>query len=425
MSMKDFLKKPAPAPAPDDITTEFVFDKYAVSKEIMKAAKGKKLLAPEEVTMRNVETLNHWLEVWGLNMMLNAPMIMKDYGVTEHVRRPTKAAGVESANLLQDVARPDLCILAGSGPSLDDYLPLMKSWPGIIICAATNVLSFLAHGITPHYVLAVDANPELRVYLENAAAAPGAENISLILPITADPETASCWPHRRYWYLDFIQGGNDLNNPWNSFQCMIYPFVGGYLVQAGSVVNCAFMLPILWGRAGLFDVKKVFLFGVECGFPREYTHGRVRRWKWDTIHREWDCYDPRPVDSVRSSPLAESASGIPTEAAQLGYKRSLATIWYTMHYRGEDQGPDEKVFTREFSEEDRKPGMFHLYSCSHGILEDTIPHLDGKRVLSGYADDVTPYTRADVDRLYTNYIKHIAPREGQGEDLASEEETVK
>ena len=41
-------------------------------------------------------------------------------------------------------------------------------------------------------------------------------------------------------------------------------------------------------------------------------------------------------------------------------------------------------------------------------------------MLSGYADDVVPYTRADVDRLYTNYIKHIAPKEGQGEDTFQE-----
>jgi hypothetical protein len=358
-------------------------------------------------------------------MMYNVPTLMADFGVDVHNKVATKMANTSQAAPGRPVVRPDLCIIAGSGPSLDDYLPLMRDWPGIIICAATNVLSFLAHGIVPHYILAVDANPELQIYLENAAQVPGSQSINLLLPITCDPETALAWPHKRFWHLDFIQGGADLNNPFNSFQCLLFPYVSSYLVQAGSVVNCAFMVPIILGRTGVVDIKKVFLFGVECGFPKQYSFGRTRRWKWDEQHHEWDCFEPRSVESVRSSPLATSANGTPTEGAQLGYKRSLLTIWWAMHYRGEDvkvEDGAEKTFTRDFSREDRVPGMFHLYSCSHGILEDSLPHLDGAEVLKDLGANAPLYDRAYVDAEYKRYITDIAPREGQGDEEPEEKE---
>lgn len=426
MSMRDFLHDDPPLSSkPPDLTNEFTFDKFAVSREILKA-RGGKYLAPAEVVERNISTLNHWLELWGYNMTLNVPTIMKDFGVSLHTRKATKQASTAAA-APHAVARPDLCIIAGSGPSLEDYLPLMRSWPGIIICAATNVAALLAHGVQPHYVLAVDANPELQLHLENISDAPSANTINLLLPITADPETALAWPHGRFWHLDFIQGGADLNNPFNSFQCLLFPYIDFYLTQAGSVTNCAFMLPIVWGKAGLLDIRKVFLFGVECGFPRQYPYGRVRRWKWDNQHAEWDVHEPRSVESVRSSPLVTSANGTPTEAAQLGYKRSLLTIWWAMHYRGDDEHVvDGKpvVFTRDFTAADRKPGMFHLYSCSHGVLEDTLPYVDGKQVLADLGESAPMYDRAFVNAAYKRYIKEIAPLEGQGDMEKDEEEAA-
>ena len=393
-------------PSQDPIQTSFIFDKYSVSKEIMSAPEGTSYAAPESVVMRNVDTLNHWLEVWGLNMIANAPMIMADYGFSIHTKKPSKLAGTENAFPSYPPARPDLAIIVGSGPSLDDYLPLMRSWPGFVIASATNATALMAHGVVPHYVLAVDASPELAIYLENIAQTPGASSINLLLPITVDPEAASAWPYRRFWHLDFIQAGKGLNNPFNSFQCLLFPFVQHYVVQAGNVVNCASMLPMLWGSVGLFDIKKVFLFGVDGG-PLG-NRSRVRRYKYDPTDFTFSVFDPPSISAMRSSPEKMSANGILTEEGQLGYKRSLLTVWWATFYR--DGVGDANSASR-------RPGMYHLYSCSKGILEDSLPHVDGKKVLATNGECARLYNRAFVDSSYKRYMNDIAPQEGQQDAL--------
>lgn len=407
-------------PSTPDLENEFIFDKYLISKEIMKPGAGHTLEAPENVVQRNVNTLNHWIEIWGFNMFLNAPLIAKDYAVDMHRRQALKNAGVEMAECT--AARKDLCIIVGSGPSLERHLDDLRRWPGIIICAPTNALALLAHGVVPHYMLAVDSNPEIGLYTENIAQVPGAQAINLLLPTTADPETAAKWPFRRFWYMDFLQGGNGLNNPFNSFQCAIFPLISYYLTQAGSVVNCAIMLPMTWGDMGLADIKKVFLFGVDCGYPQGKS--RVARYKYYSDRGEFDRHEAPPVAGVRSSPEVMSANGILTEDSQLGYKRSLLTVWWSFFYRAIEKvyvEGKENQRTYDCDAATRRPGMFHLYSCSEGILEDTLPHVDGLEVLRTSGACAPTYDRKYVDERYLNYLQNIAPLEGQGEQKPEEQ----
>lgn len=410
------------SPVHPDLSTEFVFDRWAISKELMKTEDGTKFAAPDSVVSRNIHTLHHWLEIWGYNMSLNAPLIMEDFGVDLHTRQATKLAGTEHASA--QVLRPDLALIAGSGPSLEEYLPLMKNWPGYIICAPTNMVAFLAHGVVPHFCMAVDSSPVLGMHLKNAAEVPGASACKLLLPITADPEMARAWPFSRHWHLDFIQGGRGLNNPFNAFQVNIYPYVSFWLVQAGNVVNSAVMLPLTWGAQGTADIRKVFLFGVDCGFPGDPPQARISYYRYDATHKEFDVHPAASVEYSRSSPLVRSANGTLTEESQLGYKRSLLSVWQATFYRGEERvrGADDKEVVKilDYFPATRKPGMYHLYSCSKGVLEDTLPHEDGREVIESAGACARAYDRTEVNDRFRKYLKEIAPAENQADESGTE-----
>lgn len=409
-------------PARPDLSTEFVFDRWAIAKELMKTEAGTSFSAPDSVVSRNVHTLHHWLEIWGYNMSLNAPEIMKDFAVDIHSRQATKQAGTEHASA--QVLRPDLAIVAGSGPSLEEYLPLMRSWPGYIICAPTNMMAFLAHGVVPHFCMAVDSSPVLAMHLSQAAEVPGAEKCKLLVPITADPEMVRAWPFARHWHLDFIQGGKGLNNPFNAFQVNIYPYVSFWLVQAGNVVNSAAMLPLTWGAQGTTDIRKLFLFGVDCGFPGDPPVARIGYYKYDKEEKTFSRHAPASVDYSRNSPLVKSYNGTLTEESQLGYKRSLLSVWQATFYRGEERvrnaDDSETIKIIDYTEGNRRPGMYHLYSCSKGVLEDSLPHEDGEQVLRSFGACARPYDRTEVNDRFRKYLRDIAPGENQADESGVE-----
>jgi hypothetical protein len=52
------------------------------------------------------------------------------------------------------------CLIIGSGPSLDDALPVIEKWEGGIICSPSHASSLVKWGRPPDYVLALDYRSE-------------------------------------------------------------------------------------------------------------------------------------------------------------------------------------------------------------------------------------------------------------------------
>jgi hypothetical protein len=357
---------------------------------------------PPEILARNRETLNHWVKEWLMQSSLLAPLILEDYKVDPVTGQSYTDRNVDAATC--DAERKDVAIIVAPGPSLEKHLKKMRDWKGIIIAPPTALAALVANDIIPHYCVAVDANAAVGEILSEAPYA--SFGIKLLIPPTCDWRTAKAFDGARYWFKSLILARNGLNHPFNLYMTLFYPWIENWVYQAGCVTNAEFLLTTLLNAHGNHDIKKVFLFGADFGYPENLS--RIQSYKYSKKQDGSSFWQIMPRDSVEwrtaRVPRAKAANGCPTDVAMLGYKRSLMSIWQMQGcspFKVEPGNPDSEIRNRPC-----------LYSASEGILFE-LPRVDGEEVLESQGDAVGLYSDEDIDRTFKDYLRTTGKAEGQ------------
>lgn len=360
---------------------------------------------PNEILARNRETLNHWASIWLAQSSMLAPFVLDDFGVNRVSGEMTKDANVDVVTC--DAERKDTAVICAAGPSLEKYLGALKDYKGIILAAPTVLSTLSANGIKPHYCVAVDANSAIGEILSEAPYTK--MGVKLLIPPTTDWKSANAFEGSRYWFKSLILARNGLNHPFNLYMTLFYPWIQNWTFQAGCVTNTMFLLTTLLNARGNHDIRKVFLFGADFGYPEGLS--RIISYKFvkpeDTADGK-SRWLPQPRDSVewraKRIEQARAANGMLTDIGMLGYKRSLYSIWQM-------QGCSPFLVEPGNS----KSAIRHrpcLYSCSEGILFE-LPHCDGFEVLKTSGDCVSLYTDRDINRTFKDYMRTSGKAEGQ------------
>lgn len=357
---------------------------------------------PEEILTRNRETLNHWAPEWLRQSSLLAPLILADFGVDLVSGEMAKDANVDQATCSAE--RKDSAIIVATGPSLEKYLPALRSWKGIILAAPTALSTLLANGITPHYCVAVDANNFIGELLSEAPYRDW--GVKLLIPPTTDFKTAHAFEGARYWFKSLILARNGLNHPFNLYMTLFYPWIMNWVYQAGCVTNAIFLLTTLLNARGNHDIRKVFLFGADFGYPEGLS--RIVSYKYSETVGGERVWVPQPRDSLewrtKKVPLSKASNGVLTDVGMLGYKRSLYSIWAMQGcspFRVDPENPSSPIAYRPC-----------LYSCSDGILFE-LPKADGFDVISSQGESVSLYNDDLIEDVFEDYLRTTGKAEGQ------------
>jgi hypothetical protein len=360
---------------------------------------------PPEIIARNRETLNYWAKIWLAQSSMLAPLILEDFKVNKITAESFQDRNVSNATCSAE--RKDSAIIVATGPSLEKYLEFMKSYKGVIISSATALSTLIANGIIPHYCIAVDANSSIGDILKEAPYA--SYGIKLIIPPTSDYQSAEAFPDSRYWFKSLILARNGINHPFNLYMTLFYPWIENWVYQAGCVTNSAFLLTTILNASGNHDIKKVFLFGADFGYPEGLS--RIRSYKYispdqTTDGKERWMVQPRDSLAWRTSRIStvRASNGMLTDIGMLGYKRSLYSIWHMQGcspFKVEPANPNSMIRNRPC-----------LYSCSEGILFE-LPHASGEEVLKTSGDCVGLYDDKVINSTFKDYLRTTGKAEGQ------------
>ena len=240
----------------------------------------------------------------------------------------------------------------GSGPSLDEVLPLLKDWEGGIFCSTSHARTLVYHGAPPTHVMVLDP-----YCAWNSMEGVGwtKYNTKIIVNPGVWPDLIDNWPNEMLLFRQFLgnrntfyaqqqnqmyatrkMGGDDLTRP-GSRNTQWIPMIPSEL----TVFACS--PPAEMFAAGALGYGNIFLSG--CDFS--YSHGKGRftaqipqpdgTWKEDarpyTDPKEAQGFGdpdttgyhlPQDADS-EATEVIMSANGIPSMALHLYYKKNMLT----------------------------------------------------------------------------------------------------
>jgi hypothetical protein len=354
-------------------------------------------LIPEDIIEKNRQTLQAWIERWLMGTSLVGPLILDDFQVDRTTGEAKADRNVSQATCRASSATS--AIIVATGPSLEKYLDSLKSWKGLIIAAPTALSTLVAHGIIPHYCVAVDASDSIGLILSEAPYA--SMGIQLLIPPTIDYRTAKAFDGARWWFKSLLLAKNGPDHPFNLYMTLLYPWILNWVYQAGCVTNAAFLLAMMLNAEGRHNIEKVFLFGADFGYPEGLS--RVKSYKYAIALDGSPRWLEQPRDPltfrVPNMPIVRSANGIPSDPAMLGYKRSLYTCWLL-----QGTSPMETPLGLR-----RRPC---LYSCSEGILFE-MPIADGHEVIESQGESISLYDGSLIKEVFRRYVLTTGKAEGQ------------
>lgn len=326
--------------------------------------------ASDEIILDNFGTLQHWGEEWLRNAALCAPFIDADF--------LAKGSAVQAHELdFSRIRDPKIAVVCGSGSSLDEMTRFLPSFPGLVICGASNASAVLAAGRVPDAILAIDSGIGTSFHLQGV---PFDDfGATLIASTTIHPAVPQMFPKNRKWFTSIVQMHRGANHPFNVFCHMLFPYIKSFTFQAGCTANSEILfLNLLTEMRGIsFDA--IYLLGVDFAYKEENT--RCKAYKYENKKFvERDIFTSR-TSVQTSSILKRSANGLVTDNAMLEYKRSLLTAW---------------VITK-----------LPLYDCSEGIITE-VPKVEFTELAkTGFRQRPLPYSYDEVVQRYNAYLSSI------------------
>ena len=191
-------------------------------------------------------------------------------------------------------------LILGSGPSLDEVLPFVKDFKGIIFASPSQLDILEKWEITPQYVVAVDSADN--VGEEQIRPDRDCYGMTLLTHPYVSPKTLDAWHgNKRYFELQEADGGHFRD---------VYPWIKVPFPVCGSVNNTEVLI------AHWMGFGPIILAGVDYAFPG----GRTRAQDWRK--RGPYIFDPKPLQYCETQPGKTSDS---QETAF--YSNLLLGIW--------------------------------------------------------------------------------------------------
>lgn len=164
--------------------------------------------------------------------------------------------------------------VVGSGPSLDDALPVIQKWQdrAIVFSCGTAIGILRKNGITPDFHVENENTLPLVDNLRDFHGEYGFEGTTLIASATVPPEVGSFFDKRWFYHRAFLSSSHLLKGD-------LVPLAG----CSPLVANAAFAVMATMG------FKEIYLFGVDCGRREDAGHHAGDAVYYD---EEYDNYLP-------------------------------------------------------------------------------------------------------------------------------------
>jgi hypothetical protein len=200
----------------------------------------------------NEEVRKAWTPIWSRNAA-------RSYG---EVERRFVRQDCDMRNLPRINGEP--VIIMGSGPSLDDVLPLLKDWKGKICCSTSHLPILGYMGIEPDYCFLIDADPTMEFLVKDYAKR-NAKTIMICHP-QLPREIIAAWPEDKVFFFRMYDPGDKFSQ---DYMPLIYGWmnqetnwhIGSYILNSGNVVNA--MVPAMQA----LGAGTIFLCGYDLGYP--------------------------------------------------------------------------------------------------------------------------------------------------------------
>jgi hypothetical protein len=191
-------------------------------------------------------------------------------------------------------------IILGSGPTLDDVLPYVGRFKGVVFASPSQLDILEKWEITPDFVVAVDSADN--VGEEQIRGDRDCYGMTLITHPYISPKTLEAWHGaKRYFELQEADGEHFRD---------VYPWIKVPFPVCGSVNNMQVLIARWMGCA------PIILAGVDYCYPE----GRTRAQDWRK--RGPYIFDPKPLQYCETKP------GLTTDSQEVAfYSNLLLGIW--------------------------------------------------------------------------------------------------
>jgi hypothetical protein len=285
---------------------------------------------------RNQGVWEAWRQRWAQNTAVNFPGIKRDFKHADRSLVSRARVNMQTRSIVRAWRGP--AIVLGSGPSLDNALPLLRDWKGALFATGSNAKCAARFGRRPDYIGVFDAGASVYGQLYGH----DWRGSTLLTNPCSEPSVINLWRRRRWPRLYYTMGYEGMQ--WfDEMLPSLYPEIGVSLMNAGCTSNN------LVQAAWFMGYGPIFLVGMDFAFTRQryrcsfYTRPwAVRRYVADyarggqcTVRAEWDSRNPldpwlripSPQPPAGRERIYDVGNGLFTFDEQIEYKLALFMVW--------------------------------------------------------------------------------------------------
>lgn len=284
-----------------------------------------------DLNQRARDTEQYWMPYWTIAAFENWRTIMR---LNEERRTITMAS------LHNSIRKP--AIVLGSGVSLDDALPLLRDWEGILVAGASQAATCVYHGRQPDYIVAYDSMtpPDFLCLNHVKYTAP------LVTHPTMGPPLVEAWPGQFAFFVSMPRRipapltAEELDKPVSYFsekygalplkwlvwdehmsfmtQTIVRAYVATRMID-GALYECGSTSNLSASFAHFIGCDPIFLVGVDYCFLKDRS--RFQGWVNNTGEWEPQPIPPIPEPAVKAHELTKD--GKLTTEEMVSYKGTL------------------------------------------------------------------------------------------------------
>jgi len=226
-------------------------------------------------------------------------------------------------------------MILGSGPTLDEALPLMKDWEGDIICSTSQAVTLLAWGREPEHIVALDPDS----HSSEIAPLDKWEGLKTILHMHpgVTPDLVQKWkgPISLFRKLQpqapFYAGEQAIGySPLGPFRDGRYWGNESQLSITAQVPMLACVLPAQIAVAKHIGYSQQVLVGADFSFPGDKQRFTSKAWE----DGKWVDHEPGSLDDylnqfqASTDPIVETElDGLKSTAMQIFYSHQTVIAW--------------------------------------------------------------------------------------------------
>ena len=249
--------------------------------------------------------------------------------------------------ILQEKKGSGPALIIGSGATLDDALPLLKEWKGVVFACASNAKTLIKFGCYPKYAIVYDCHP---VAMFNKVKDFNWKGVCLIGHPCIDFKIVEYWYSRKWRSLWF-----KVNQPMSCLHNEVLPIIFNKWIKV-SFVSSGSSLGTAIQAAHLLGYGPLVLVGGDMCFA-----GGIRsatQWDFDTKKKIWYPIKPLPIPWDQN--IIKYRNGEITSEEMVDYKIGIYAVAYSL--------------------------KLQLLSCSEHTIMDDIPYVNLKTVMRNQDD---------------------------------------